>query len=52
MWIKELKNYEIEVKKDGETIYKGNSDDAPEEIKKMETEEVKFGKKQIDIIVK
>lgn len=49
MWIKELRTYDIEVYKDNELIYSGSVDEAPEEIREIETTNLTFQKKNIRI---
>ena len=49
MWIKEIRLYNIEVYKDGELVYKGEAEDAPDEIKNLETKSSSFEKKVIKI---
>ena len=52
MWIKDIRNYDIEVYKDDNMIYSGNVDNAPEEIKQYEAESAKIEHKKIKITVK
>ena len=51
MWIKDIRNYNIEVYKDGELIYDGEVNEAPEEIKKYECKNSKLEHKKIIIEV-
>lgn len=49
MWIKEIRLYDIEVYKDGELVYKGSAEEAPEEIKNLQPKSTSFEKKAIRI---
>ena len=49
MWIKEIRLYDIEVYKDGELVYKGSAEEAPEELKNTKTKSASFEKKVIKI---
>ena len=35
MWLRDIKNYDVEIYKNDELIYSGNIDDIPEETKTM-----------------
>lgn len=49
--IKEIRKFEIEVKKDGDIIYNGISDDASSEIKNMDIKNINMENKVIKIEV-
>lgn len=49
MWLRDIKNYEVEVYKDGELIYSGNIDDIPEEMKGYETKNMSLQHKKVII---
>lgn len=49
MWIKDIRNYEIEVYRNDELVYSGNANDAPDDIKNAESQEAKMGHKKIII---
>ena len=47
--ISEIRLLNIEVKKDGNKIYRGKTEDAPEEIKQMQYKEIRFD--GVDVII-
>ena len=49
MWIKDIKNYDVEIYKKEELIYSGNIDNASDEIKNNETETIKLEHKKLII---
>lgn len=49
MWVKEIRLFNIEVYKEGELVYKGKVEDAPDDIKNAETKNMTFEKKFIKI---
>ena len=52
MWIKDIRKYNVQVYKDKELLYSGMVDDAPEEIKRQETESMRIEHKCLIIEVK
>ena len=51
MWIKDIRNYDIEVYKDNSVIYSGNVNDAPDDVKNYECKNAKIEHKKIIIKV-
>lgn len=49
MWIKDIRNYEIEVHDGDNIIYRGNVDECPEDIRNKEAKDMKIGHKVIII---
>lgn len=49
MWLRDIKNYEVEIYKDDELIYSGNIDDLPEEMKGCETKTMNLVHKKVII---
>lgn len=49
MWLRDIKNYEVEIYKDEQLIYSGNIDDLPENMKGYETKTMNLVHKKIII---
>lgn len=51
MWVKDVRNYEVEIYEDEKLIYSGNVNDAPDEIKERETKTMSLEHKKILIYI-
>lgn len=49
MWVKEIRRYNIEVYENGDLVYSGPAEDAPDKIKNKQTKSTSFEKKAIKI---
>jgi len=49
MWLRDIKNYDVEIYKNDELIYSGNIDDIPEEMKGYETKTMNLIHKKVII---
>lgn len=49
MWIKDIRNYDVEIYEDGKIIYSGNINDVSDDLKEKETKNVKIEQKIIII---
>ncbi len=52
MWVKDVRNYDVDIYEGEKLIYSGNVNDCPEEIKKRETSNMTIGHKRIKIELK
>ncbi len=52
MWVKDVRNYDVDIYEGEKLIYSGNVNDCPEEIKKRETANMTIGHKRIKIELK
>ncbi len=51
MWVKDVRNYEVEIYDGEKLIYSGNVNDAPDEIKEKETKTMNLEHKKILIYI-
>ncbi len=51
MWVKDVRNYEVEIYEEEKLIYSGNVNDAPEDIKQRESKTMKLEHKKILIYI-
>lgn len=49
VWLKDIRNYEVEVYENGNLVYSGNVNDAPDELKDRQTKSVKIDHKKLVI---
>ena len=49
MWLRDIKNYDVEIYKNDELIYSGNIDDIPEEMIGYETKTMNLIHKKVII---
>lgn len=49
MWIKDIKNYNVEIYIENELIYSGNIDNAPDDIKQKDTNKINLEHKKLII---
>lgn len=49
MWVKDVRNYEVDILEDGKVLYSGNVNDAPNDLKQRETKNMKIVHKRIII---
>jgi hypothetical protein len=52
MWVKDVRNYDVDIYEGEKLIYSGNVNDCPEEIKQRETKNMTIGHKRIKIDLK
>ena len=49
MWVKHVRNYEVDILEDGKVLYSGNVNDAPDDLKQRETKNMNIVHKRIII---
>lgn len=49
MWVKDVRNYEVEIYENEKNVYSGNVNEAPEDIKDRETKTIKIEQKKLII---
>lgn len=52
MWVKDVRNYDVDIYEGEKLVYSGNVNDCPEEIKQRETLNMTIGHKRIKIELK
>ncbi len=52
MWIKDIRNYDVEIYNNDELVYKGNVDEVPQELKECETSSISMAHKKLIINLK
>lgn len=49
MWVKDVRNYDVEIYEEDKLVYSGNVNDAPDDIKDRETKTMTLEHKKIFI---
>lgn len=49
MWVKDIRNYDVNIYENDTLIYSGNVKDAPDDIKERETKSIKIDHKNLVI---
>ncbi len=49
MWVKDVRNYDVDIVENEKVLYSGNINDAPDELKQRETKDMKISHKRLII---